>query len=190
MRRTHKPSERGSSLIIVILVIAFMLAVGIALLTTTGTAPKISGNVRDQEEAFNTAEAGFEAARVQISNYLTTGVWVNFQSNCLKVPAGIDLPLDVNYFRKRTDTNLVQSLIAGNTGLIFLDQPFIHKPDGSLDTTRTYTVFLIDNEAGAPVSNSSDAILVCIGVIRSGTRILATSRLEIVLGIQTGGTNP
>ena len=190
MSPKHNASERGASLIVVILVLAFMLAVGIALLTTTGTAPKISGNVRDQEEAFNTAEAGFEAARVQISNYLTTGAWANFSGNTLQIPTGIDLPLDVHYFRRRTDTDLVQSLTLGNTGLIFLNQPFIHLADGSLDTSREYTVFLIDDMAGTPTPDASNALMVCIGVVRSGTRILATSRLEIVLAVQSGGTNP
>ena len=60
--------KQGSSLIVVILVMAFMLSVGIALLTITGVAPKISGSVRNQEEAFNVAEAGFEAARVAIAS--------------------------------------------------------------------------------------------------------------------------
>jgi hypothetical protein len=33
-------------------------------------------------------------------------------------------------------------------------------------------------------------MLVCIGVIRSGSRILATSRLEVLLGMQNVGGNP
>ena len=64
MRHASQHPERGSSLIVVILVIAFMLGVGVAILTITGIAPKVAGSVRDQEEAFNVAEAGFETARL------------------------------------------------------------------------------------------------------------------------------
>jgi len=54
--------ERGSGLIVVIMVVAFMLAVGMLLLTVTGTSPKISDNIRLQGMAFDAAEAGFNAA--------------------------------------------------------------------------------------------------------------------------------
>jgi hypothetical protein len=50
-----------------------------------------------------------------------------------------------------------------------------------------YTAFLIDDEAGGSTADPSDAILVVIGVVRAGTRILSTSRLEIVLAYQQGG---
>ena len=66
-----KGKERGVSLIIVILVMAFMLTVGIALVTITSTGPAVAGNIRLQDQAFNAAEAGFDAAWTSIR--YTTG---------------------------------------------------------------------------------------------------------------------
>jgi hypothetical protein len=182
------------------MVVAFMLAVGVALLTITGTAPKVAGSVRNQEEAFNTTEAGFDAARIAVENNFFDGTWTNLPDNCLQTPTGIDLPYDANYFRKKTDAELVADPAAGGiplptatNGVIFKDQPFIKNATGGDDLTRTYTVFLIDDEADTAhgaVPDPSDALMVCIGVVRSGNRILSTSRLEILIGIQIGGTNP
>jgi hypothetical protein len=182
--------ERGSSLIVVILVMAFMLAVGVAILTVSATAPKVSGSVRDQEEAFNTAEAGFEAARMAIEGFFLNGVWTNLQDNVLRIPTGIDLPLDAAYFRRRTDADVVQALSVTSPGVVFLDQAFVRRADGSLDPSRTYTVFLIDDEAGSGTPDPADVLMVCIGVVRAGNRILSTSRLEILLGVESPGTNP
>jgi len=176
--------KQGSSLIVVILVMAFMLSVGIALLTITGVAPKISGSVRDQEGAFNAAEAGFEAARVLIEGNLLSGAWASLSDNCLQTPAGIDVPLQANYFRKQSDTSLLQTLSAGSKGVLYYQQPFVKNANGTNDTTREYTVFLINQGI------TSDALLVCIGVMQTGTQVLATSRLEIDLGIQSSGSNP
>jgi hypothetical protein len=190
MKPKTKPQERGSSLIIVILVLAFMLAVGVAFLTITGIAPKISGSVRNQEEAFNAAEAGFEAARLTIERGLLDGTWTNLQDNCLRTPTGIDLPIDAAYFRRQSDLALVQSLTMGTTGVLFKDDPFLKTHSGDDDMTRTYTVFVIDDEAGAAVPDPNDVLLVCIGVIRSGNRVLSTSRIEVLLGLENPGGNP
>jgi len=190
MKPTTQHPERGSSLIIVILVVAFMLAVGVAILTITGIAPKISGSVRNQEEAFNAAEAGFEAARLAIERGLLDGTMANLQDNCLRTPAGIDLPIDPVYFRRQSDLALTQSLTMGTTGVLYKDEPFLKTRSGDDDMTRTYTVFLIDDEAGAPVPDPNDILLVCIGVIRSGNRILSTSRIEVLLGLENTGGNP
>ncbi|TRZ91977.1 hypothetical protein D4R89_01975 [bacterium] len=197
MKQSSQNCERGSGLIVVIMVVAFMLAVGVALLTITGTAPKVAGSVRNQEEAFNTTEAGFDAARIAVESNFFDGTWTNLPDNCLQTPTGIDLPYDANYFRKKTDAELVADPAAGGiplptatNGVIFKDQPFINN---ATDLTRTYTVFLIDDEADTAhgaVPDPSDALMVCIGVVRSGNRILSTSRLEILIGIQIGGTNP
>jgi hypothetical protein len=190
MRPTSRHPERGSSLIVVILIMAFMLAVGVAVLTVTGVAPKMSGSVRDQEEAFNTAEAGFEAARIAIEQGLLNGTITSLQDNCLKTPTGIDLPLDAAYFRRQSDTSLVEALSSGTTGILYKDQPFLKTTSGQDDLTRTYTVFLIDDEAGAAVSDATDVLLISIGVIRSGNRILSTSRLEVLLGLDSSGSTP
>jgi hypothetical protein len=190
VRHTSQNPERGSSLIVVILVMAFMLGVGVAILSITGIAPKVSGSVREQEEAFNTAEAGFEAARLTIERSLLDGIWANLQDNCLRTPTGIDLPLDAQYFRRRSDLALTEILMDGTLGVLFKDHPFLKTASGTDDMTRTFTVFLIDDEAGAGVPDPTDVMLVCIGVVRSGNRILATSRLEILLGLENTGTNP
>ena len=176
--------KQGSSLIVVILVMAFMLSVGIALLTITGVAPKIAGSVRNQEEAFNVAEAGFEAARVAIEGNLLSGAWTSLSDNCLQTPAGIDVPLQPNYFRKLSDISLLQTISASTKGVLFYEQPFVKNVNGTNDTSREYTVFLINQGI------ASDALLVCIGVVQTGTKVLASSRLEIDIGTQSSGSNP
>ena len=70
--------ERGSGLIIVIMIVAFMLAVGMLLLTVTGTSPKASDNMRLQGLAFDAAEAGFNAAWVILNDNFSTRVFTTF----------------------------------------------------------------------------------------------------------------
>jgi Tfp pilus assembly protein PilX len=184
MRTTHG-HPRGSSLIIVIIIMAFMLSVGVAVLVITGVAPKVSGSVRDQEEAFNAAEAGFEAARIQIENNLLSGSWNSLNGFCLRTPSGIDNPLQANYFRRQPDTSLVQTLSAGTTGVLYSNQSYIQTTSGHNDTSRTYTVFLIDQGL------ASDALLVSIGVVWTPSgQVLATSRLEVDLGTESSGSTP
>ncbi|MGB9893682.1 MAG: pilus assembly PilX family protein [Candidatus Saccharicenans sp.] len=204
----HKPS--GSGLIVVILVLAFMLTVGVAVLTVTSSGPKISATMRYQEEAFNAAEAGFDAARMTIENYLGN-TWVNFGDHYLNEPAGIDMPLvggDLNnpnplYFRKLTDEQLLNLLDNDHDGipniaqgkLVFFEQPFVYDQNGKLDERYRYTVFLIDDEAGTgAATDPTDTLMVCIGVVRSGPnvsdKILATCRLEIEVEMPQAGTTP
>ena len=189
MRTTHRHPERGSSLIVVIIIIAFMLSVGVALLVITGMAPKVSGSVRTQEEAFNAAEAGFEAARITLENNLLSGAWSSLSAYCLRTPTGIDIPFTSgsptpNYFRRQSDASLIQTLSASMTGIIYYNQPYIQTGAGTYDTTKTYTVFLIDQGV------ASDALMVCIGVVWAGNQVLASSRLEIDIGLQSSGTTP
>ena len=51
------------------------------------------------------------------------------------------------------------------------------------DTNRA---FLINDEAAGGAADPNDVLLVVIGVVRSGSRILATTRLEIVLAYVAG----
>jgi Tfp pilus assembly protein PilX len=182
MTQPRRP-ERGSSLIVVVIIIAFMLAVGAALLIVTGIAPKVSGSVRNQEEAFDAAEAGFEAARIQIESNLVTDAWTGLSAYCLHTPAGVDDPTQTTYFRKISDTALVQSLSAGTSGVIFYNQAYAQTASGGTDANRTYTVFLIDQGV------ANDALMVSIGVVWAGNQALATSRLEIDLGLQSSGSS-
>jgi len=202
MRNFHRRREKGSGLIIVILIVALLIGIGVPLLTLTGMSPKVSGSLRDHEEAFNAAEAGFDAARLAIEQYLANGQWTSFAGHTLTQPTGIDLPLDLNlnpnpfYFRLRTDAELLQSFDTNGDGtpevanLLFFHQTYATDEQGGIDIRYTYTVFLIDDEASGGTADSSDAILVSIGTVRSGARVLDSVRLEIVLAFQTGGPNP
>ncbi|MCK7499628.1 MAG: pilus assembly PilX N-terminal domain-containing protein [Comamonadaceae bacterium] len=67
--------ERGSGLIVVIMVVAFMLAVGMLLLTVTGTSPKASDSLRLQGLAFDAAEAGFNAAWAVLNDGFNSGLY-------------------------------------------------------------------------------------------------------------------
>ncbi|MBC7364697.1 MAG: pilus assembly PilX N-terminal domain-containing protein [Candidatus Aminicenantes bacterium] len=190
---------KGSGLIAVILVLAFMLTVGVAVLTVTSSGPKISATMRYQEEAFNAAEAGFDAARIAIEDFFGSGQWSSFGEHYLTQPTGIDIPfLNGNlqtpnplYFRRLTDEQILNLLDSNHDGIcdypdqvVFFEQPFVYDLNGKLDQRYRYTVFLIDDEAGTgQAADPRDVLMVCIGVVRSGPRItdriLATCRLEI-----------
>lgn len=187
-----KSQQRGSTLIVVILVIAFLLAVGIAVLTVTSTGPKISGNVRDQEEAFNAAEAGFDASRKAVENLIMSGTWVSFSDHCLDVPYGIDIPFiggaeNPLYFRRNTDEEVLAMIAPYKDDInkvLFYDNPYVKDTAGLDDLRYTYSAFMINDEAGGGPPDPSDVLLVCIGVLRAGSRVVATARLEIVLAMQ------
>jgi hypothetical protein len=185
-------SNRGSALIIVVLVLAFLQVIGLVLLTVTATGPQVAGNIRAQQQASNIAETGFDVAWTQIEEVLGSGVWVNFEGHYLTEPAGIDLPQQANYFRKMTDAELLDLIDPDGDGLpnvatvLYFRQTFVQKRDGSPDDRFTYTVFLIDDEAGGGVSDPEDAILVCIGSVGRGTN-MSSSRVEAELVIQLPG---
>ncbi len=198
--RGNSPS--GSGLIVVILVLAFMLTVGVAVLTISSTGPKVSAAMRYQEEAFNAAEAGFNAARTAMEEYFASRTWTSFSEHYLTTPEGIDIPFingDLNnpnpgYFRRLTDEQILDLLNPNHDEtadvpagqLVFFEQPFVYTANNQLDKRYRYTVFLIDDEAGTgAASDPRDVLMVCIGVVRAGQdvsdRILATCRLEIEL---------
>ncbi|MFQ6038086.1 MAG: PilX N-terminal domain-containing pilus assembly protein, partial [Candidatus Aminicenantales bacterium] len=87
---TQRPGlERGSGLIVVILVMAFLVSVGVALITVTGIGSRVTGNVRAQQQAFNAAEAGFDAAWIAIEDAFLNETWTSFDGHYLTEPAGI-----------------------------------------------------------------------------------------------------
>jgi hypothetical protein len=203
----------GQGMMIVILVLAFMLTVGVAVLAVTTSGPKVSASMRYQEEAFNAAEAGFDAARMSIDDFFGDGLWANFTSHYLSglTQHGIDMPFiggnleapNPGYFRRLTDEQILNLIDNNHDGtpdsaaqgqLVFFEQPFVYQ-GANLDQRYRYTVFLIDDEAGTgAATDPTDTLMVCIGVVRSGQavsdRILATCRLEIEIEMPQGGTTP
>jgi len=190
--------ERGAGLFIVILIVAGLAALGVTLLTLTSMGPKMSGGLRTYEQAFNAAEAGFGATQSLIKGDFGAGTWTDFSGHYLSSPNNIALPLvsgSVNsyYFRRMTDEDLLLALDPGKDGtadyspILFFRQTFATTESGATDTSLVYTAFLIDDEAGGGTADPLDALLVVIGEVRAGTRILATSRLEIVLKYENNG---
>ncbi|OGD40562.1 MAG: hypothetical protein A2V45_05920 [Candidatus Aminicenantes bacterium RBG_19FT_COMBO_58_17] len=184
MNRQTSAKERGVTLIILVIVIAFLLAVGILVLHITGTGPIVAGNLRWQEQAFNAAEAGFDNAWTEIEGSFVSG-WTNFDGHYITLPTGVNDPLDVNYFRKLTDEELLAAISVSDPNMIFYKIPYVLTPSGTQDLRYTFTAFLIDDEAGGGDPDPFDALLVCIGTVQTGDSV-TTSRLEIGLAIESG----
>jgi hypothetical protein len=197
-RAARRKHEQGSGLFIVILIAACLAAMGLSILTLTAMGPKMAGGLRAQEEAFNAAEAGFDAARAAIEDHFAVGDWTDFTGRTLTVPTGIDIAFNsgvVNaaYFRRKTDDELMRLFDAAGDGtpdvapLVAFRQTFALDGAGAVDTRLVYTAFLINEEAGGGTPDPSDALLVVIGEVRQGTRTLASTRLEIGLSYQAQG---
>ena len=184
--------EKGMALIIVVIVLAFLQVIGLVLLQVTGTGPKVAGNIRTQQQAYNAAEAGFNVAWTNIEEYFGLGDWAHFDGHYVYEPAGIDDPQSDNYFRRLSDIeilNLIDTDWDGTSdveNVIFCRQPYVQTESG-MDNRYRYTAFLIDDEAGGGIADPSDAILVCIGTVELGNTI-TTTRLEIELVLERPGT--
>jgi hypothetical protein len=184
-------SREGVGLLIVILVLAFMLTAGLAVIAVTSAGPEVAGNIRAQEQAFNAAEAGFDAAWVAVEDFFANEEWVSFEDGYLREPYGIDIPQDSNYFRRNTDLELLALLDSDGDGtpdvgkVLFFKEP-LRRPDGTQDPDFTYTAFLIDDRAVGGVTNPLEALLVCIGVFGKGAN-LSTARIEVELAVETQG---
>ncbi|MCX6563642.1 MAG: PilX N-terminal domain-containing pilus assembly protein [Candidatus Aminicenantes bacterium] len=192
MMNRGRRHEQGSGLIVVIMVVALLMGIGIPLLTLTSMSPKVAGTMRYHEEAFNAAEAGFDAARLLIEENMTNGSWSGFAGHYLTLPLGIDIPMilgvpNPSYFRRLTDQEILQALDLNGDGtadvpnLLYFQQTFAVNGQGQTDLRYTYTVFLINNEAGGGLANNTDALLVSIGTVRAGTRVLDSVRLEVLV---------
>ena len=184
--------KKGMALIIVILILAFLQVVGLVLLTVTSIGPRVAGNIRRQQQAYNAAEAGFDITWTTIEESFANGSWPRFEGHYFTEITGIDDPLSNNYFRKLTDLELLDLIDPDGDGvanvgfIIYYREPYIQQ-GGSFDLRYTYTAFLIDDEAGSGAPDPADALLVCIGISGTGSNII-TSRLEIELAIQLPGT--
>jgi hypothetical protein len=172
--------ERGSGLIVIIMIVAFMLAVGMLLLTVTGMSPKASDSLRLQGMAFDAAEAGFNAAWAVLNDNFLNRVVADFhaqyRTNFGGSP-GLDDPASPSYFRGLTDAQLVADIAADNTAAnpaLFSSEPLVTDP------RCAFTVFLINDEApGTITADDRDCILVCIGRGPRNTY----KRLEIVIEV-------
>ncbi len=180
IRTLRRSRERGSGLIVVIMVVAFMLAVGMLLLTVTGTSPKAADSVRLQGMAFDAAEAGFNAAWVVLNDNFLNRVSTNFAGQYrtnFGGATGLDDPASPNYFRGLTDEQIVADIAADNTAAnpaLFSSEPL------ATDPRCAFTVFLINDEApGTITADDNDCILVCIGRGPRNTY----KRLEIVIEV-------
>jgi Tfp pilus assembly protein PilX len=181
--------ERGVGLIIVIIVTAFLLVVGLMLAMITGVGTSVASNIRLQEQAFNAAEAGFNAAWIQVEENLMAAGWTDFDGHCLDTPSNIANPGEPEYFRKQTDEELLNALTAATNGVIFYKQTYVPAQGGGFDQRYSYTVFLVEDDGGGMNPDPSDALLICIGTVQAGNRI-TTARLEVDLAMQNAGTNP
>lgn len=186
--------ERGFGLMLVIILIAFLMTLGITMLSITGTGIKVAGNTRLQEQAFNAAEAGFDSAWASLEQTFSRGTWISFAGHYMTEPAGIDLPSSFLYFRRKTDEEIFAFIDPDGDGtpnvnnVLYYRQPFLQDSGGSLKTNITYTVFLIDDEAGGVTPDSSDALMVCIGTVGTGSQ-MTTARIEIeVVNDASGGS--
>lgn len=186
--------QQGIGLIIIILVLAFMATVGVALMTVTDIGNKVSGNVRWQEEAFNAAETGFDAAWAQLEDLFSSGGWTSFDGLYLTEPTGIDDPTYAHpesllyYFRRLTDAELFYTfeqngIDQNTTGVLFFKEPYILTGGGDMDLRYTYTVFMVDDEKGLNTSDATDVLLVCIGTAGTGNNLI-TARIEALVAIE------
>jgi len=187
MNRQKTGKDSGATLIILIIVIAFLLAVGVLVLYITGTGPEVAGNLRLQEQAFNAAEAGFDNAWTQIEGSFVGAGWTDFDGHYITQPNGVSDPKDNDYFRKLTDEELLDAIKASDPNMIFYKVPYVLTQSGTPDARYTYTAFLIDDEGGGGDPDPFDALLVCIGTVESGG-VITSSRLEIGLAMQQPGT--
>jgi hypothetical protein len=179
MNRRDKDNrrERGSGLIVIIMIVAFMLAVGMLLLTVTGTSPKVSDSMRLQGMAFDAAEAGFNSAWIVLNDAFLNKVYSSFGSHYRTQfggAEGLDDPLSSSYFRGLTDEQIVADVAADPTNAIFNSEVL------ATDPRCAFTVFLINDEApGTIAADDNDCILVCIGRGPRNTY----KRLEIVIEV-------
>ncbi len=189
MDTQRSPRDKGAGLIVMILVVAFLLSVGILLLFVTGTSSAVAGNVRQQERAFDAAEAGFDAAFEQLNSNIilnqTMGDFSLLYRTTFNGQPGLDDSTpgaagsqscgNPNYYKCRTDEELWADVVKDPTHALFVNQPL------ATDGTMAYTVFLINDEGAPGVTlNDKDCDVVCIG--RAGRSTYA--RIVVSIEIQ------
>jgi len=164
--------EKGVVLIIVIIVLAFMLTVGLTLISVTRSGPNVAGNMRWHQMAFNAAEAGIDSGLKYISETMA-----DFYGQCRTTyggSPGLDDPASPNFFRKLSDEQILADIATNADNYIFSNVAMPY------DNHFTYTAFLVDDDGGGAVADSTDSILVCIGRGPQNTFV----RLELVIAFQ------
>jgi hypothetical protein len=164
--------ENGVALIIVIIVLAFMFAVVLALVSVTRSGPNVAANMRWHQMAFNAAEAGVDSALKYINENMA-----DFYGQCRTTyggSSGLDDPASPNFFRKLTDHQILTDIQTNADNYIYSNVAMPY------DSNFSYTVFLVDDDGGGPSPDPTDAILVCIAQGPQNTYV----RLEITLAVQ------
>ena len=161
---TANRRERGSGLIVVIMVVAFMLAVGMLLLTVTGTSPKASESMRLQGMAFDAAEGGIQRRLDHPQRQLPQPGHHELRrpvpDELRALPAWMTRA-GRNYFRGLTDEQLVADVAADNTAAnpaLFSPSPWSRiRAAGSRSSSST------TKRRGRSQPTTTTASLVCIG---------------------------
>lgn len=164
--------EQGVTLIVVILVLAFMFTVGLALFSVTRSGPTVAGNMRWHQEVFNAAEAGVDSALNYINQNMAD-FYGHYRTTYNGQP-GLDDPASPNFFRRLSDEQILNDIKTNADNYIF---SFVVMP---YESHLTYSSFLIDGSVGGPTPNPTAAILVVIGQGPQNTYV----RLEVTIGVQ------
>lgn len=130
MKQTFKTLERGQILLITLLVLAFAVTVGIAVISRGTTDLAITSQTEDSAKAFSAAEAGIEEAmNTSVSSVKTLSSGAQYSVSVASVGSAsgvLTLP-------KITPKEYTETVWLVN-----------HAADGSLDETRVYQPAYVD----------------------------------------------
>jgi len=134
-------NERGSALIIAIMLLAIMSILGVTMMSTSTTEIQLSGNYRNTQESFYTADRTIEYSMQSASGG----------------SGEVDLYLDQN--TTLASTPIHRTLVQTNqSGLENVDLDNNGTRDNSIDNDDRNTVLYISSSA-PPVGSGSDASL-------------------------------
>ena len=174
---------------------------GLSLLTLTVDGAQDVGRPADPGGGLQRRRGGLRRGPGRRSRTIfAVGDWTNFAGRYLIRPTGHRHPVHLRRGQRRlfpapdgrasswrSSTPAATARPTWPPSLSFR-QTFAQDGAGAIDARLVYTAFLIDDEAGGGTADPSDALLVVIGEVRQGTRILASTRLEIGLSYQAQGT--
>ena len=79
-RASRRDGQRGSVLVLALLVTMIILGIGLTVMWVASSATKVSGNLTRRQEAFNAAEAGIERARAVL--FANASDWKPLLAGC------------------------------------------------------------------------------------------------------------